>query len=403
MRRMPFILVALIASLNVTALAQAPAAKASETAEDASPWQRLPDMPVPVLAADVSIVGARVCVSGGIHQLGSALDQVQTFDLKTLTWLKAVKLNEGRCMHAQVTLDDRRILVAGGQTGRVKPIGPGLKAIASCEVIDVISGESKTIAPLPRVVAEPTGHRLADGRAIIIGGESAMVYDPKEDKWARGIGLRDPRQAHYSVLLRDGRIVVIGGVNLTSIELIDVKAGASKMLASELPHFLDDTCAIELPDGRVWILGGQHSKTGNTTERTWLLDISDPRKSVLTDGPVLGIKKGVGDACVVQADERWAILAGGESEMQGDIELATARLLDLKEVKVYALPDMRHPHDDAVAVPFDRGMLMIGGFLESKMEWTFGEAKKTVTVPTAVPVVERISLPKDPRALATAE
>jgi|GEM_PF-1524285 len=385
-------IVTLSLSLLVAALAPTPlnVGAAPEIAIDKLEWKQLPDMPAPVLAANISRIGDKVIITGGIPQLGTALNKAQIFNLKTLTWEKPLDLVTGRMMHAQVALDDTRILIAGGQTGTVKPLGDGLKATATCEIIDLKTGLSKEIAPLPRPLMEPTGHRLPDGRAIIIGGESALIFDPRTGKWAKGIGLREDRMAHASTLLSDGRVVVVGGVNCASIEVIDPVSGSSKRLGAELPHALDDTRIITLPDDRVWIIGGQHSRTGFTIDQTWILDISNPAKSTLTNGPKLQLPKGMADMSVVQVGP-WVIVAGGESEFSGgDIELHTARLLDTRTLEVHKLPDMTHPHDDAVAVATERGMIIFGGFQETKMALPFSGSTKTFSVPQAVPAVEQL-------------
>lgn len=357
----------------------------------ASPkWELLQEMPVGVLAASVSRIGDKVIISGGIHQLGSALNKAQIFDLREKKWLEPMTLATGRTLHAQVALDDSRILLVGGQTGTVKPLGDGLTATASCEILDVKTGISKEIAPLPRAVAEPTAHRLLDGRAIVIGGESALIFDPKTSKWAKGIGLRDHRHAHASAVLADGRVIVVGGVSRTNMELIDPVTGASKELSAQLPHELDDTRIAVLPGNRVWIIGGQHSKTGLTVEQTWILDLSDPRKSTISAGPKLDLPKGMADMSLVQVGP-YVIVAGGESEFSGgDVELHTARLLDTRTLTVRKLPDSAHPHDDAVAIATDRGIIIFGGFVETKMTLPFSGSNKQFNVPQAVSAVEQL-------------
>ncbi len=388
------VIVSLFLSLLVAAFAPTPlnvgAAPAIEL--DQLKWEPLADMPVPVLAANVSRIGDLAVIAGGVPQAGAALKQAQIFDLKTLIWQKPIDLVTGRMLHAQVALDDSRILIAGGQTGTVKPLGDGLKATASCEIIDLKTGTSKAIDPLPRPLMEPTGHRLPDGRAIIIGGESALIFDPRTNKWARGIGLREDRMAHASTLLDDGRVVVVGGVNCASIEVIDPVGATSKRLGAELPHALDDTRIITLPGNRVWIIGGQHSRTGFTVDQTWILDLSNPAKSTITNGPKLQLPKGMADMSVVQVGP-WVIVAGGESEFSGgDIELHTARLLDTRTLEVHKLPDTTHPHDDAVAVATEGGMIIFGGFKETKMTLPFSGSSKTFNVPQAVPAVEQLLL-----------
>lgn len=391
----------LIVLCALTLPAAAPAGEVADLPETPLPgWEALADMPTGVLAANLSRVGDQVVITGGIHQLGSALKKGQVFDLGQMKWLAPIEMTIGRTMHAQVTLDDHRILLAGGQTGTVKPLGKGLTPTASCEIIDMRTGRSTAIAPLPRPVDEPTAHLLPDGRAIVIGGESALILDVKTNKWGKAIGLREDRQAHASAVLSDGRVIVVGGLNRSSIEVIDPTQGTSKMLSAELPHTLDDTRIAVLPGergrgDRVWIIGGQHSKTGITVEQTWIVDLSDPAKSDITAGPKLDVLHGMADFSLVRAGHLIYIV-GGESEFNGgDVELKIARLLDTRTLTVSKLPDTAHPHDDAVAIATERGIIIFGGFVETKLALPIGGTTKTVSVPQAVSAVEQLPLPGD--------
>jgi hypothetical protein len=359
-------------------------------------WDPLPDMQVPVLAAAVSNVGDIAVITGGIPQLGTTSPLVQLFNMRTEKWLPSIRMHTGRALHTQVTMKDGLIFVVGGQTGTVKPIGKGLVPTGACEMIDIKARKSIKLNPLPEAIAEPTAHLMPDGKLVVIGGGFARRYNPTLKSWLRSISLRESRQAHTSVVLKDGRIVVIGGVWRDTIEVIDFNTRISRALAVKLPDPVDDTAALQLPDGRIWILGGQYSRKGNTTDQTWLLDVNG-KKSKLTDGPRLGILKGVADARVVQLDERWAVLTGGESQRKGgDIELSTARLLDLKHVTVYGMLDTGYRHDDAIAIKDHKNRIIIfGGFVVSKLKLPGLNGKsRALNVPTAVPGVERWELPQ---------
>ena len=369
------------------------------TAPSGPRWQALDDMPTPVLAAAISRAGDYAVITGGISQTGVTVDQVQLFNLTTLAWEPPLKMIKGRCFHAQVTLDDHRVLIVAGQSGVVKPLGPGLRDIDHCEIIDLRARTSKAVQPLSRTIAEPTVHRLADGRVLVIGGEIASVLDVHTGEWGRGVSLRDSRTGHRSVMLDDGRILVIAGFRASSLEVIDAEAGVSRMLAAKVPmeHGMDDLAAVALPGKRAWILGGQNSRTGETTDETWIVDVSDPRESKIEPGPRLGLGHGVADACVVEVG-RWIVLAGGEAEQNWtDTELRSARLLDKKTQKVIDLPLMAAAHDDAVAIATADGMIIFGGFEERSLELRLPgtEQRRTFRVPTAVPAVERLILPAD--------
>ncbi len=346
-------------------------------------WQLLEQiMPIPVFLAGGTRIDHTAVITGGITQSGVTSDQVQIFDLNTLKWSNPIKLKTARCWHAQVTLDDGRVLVAGGQTGTAPN---GLKAIGSCELIDAKNRTVTEVAALLRPTDQPTAHVLAAGLVVIVGGKHASILDTTRLRWFRHIPLRQSRSAHCSVLLPEGEILVIGGLNRRSLELVDPARGVSRMLSAQLPHVIDDLRAVVLPDGRVWILGGQHSQTGQTTDATWLVSLEDPRHTTIEPGPMLEIDDGVADHSLANVG-RWTVLVGGESQQNGDdTELKTAKLLDRQTLKITALPSTHWPHDDAVIVTDDHDIFVFGGFATAQQ----------FNLPLAVGVIERLRLTND--------
>src|SRR6266849_2512035 len=81
---------------------------------------------------------------------------------------------------------------------------------------------------------------LSDGNVLVVGGsnrskdcvthflDSAELYDPVNGKWSVTGSLNVPRDFHTATLLRNGKVLVVGGVNgrsfpssLNSVELYD--------------------------------------------------------------------------------------------------------------------------------------------------------------------------------------
>ena len=386
-------------------------------------WEALEHMPLPVFLAGISRSGRHAIVTGGITQTGITAAVAQRFDLHEMRWAAIgqdpegptrlpsgsrparstdrasdgerpeesafIRLGRGRCMHAQVTLRDGRILIVGGQSGTA----PGrLRPLASCELIDIEHHRAAAAPPLPRAVRQPTVHRLPDGRVLVVGGSTASILDPKGIRWVRHIRLREARDAHTSVLLPDETVLVIGGTRRRSLERVDPAGGISRLLPIRLPRETDDLRATVLPDGRVWVLGGQHSLGGDTMDRTWLIRLGADGESSIRDGPRLGIVRGVADHHVADLG-RWCVVVGGESQRHGtDTELKTARLLDRRNPRIAPLPDTRWPHDDAAVLALDRGLIVFGGVLTHTMAH---RSKRQTTIPIVVAAVERLLLPDE--------
>ena len=351
-------------------------------------WRALAPMPWGVFFAAVSRTHREVFVTGGVHQGGEPSDTVQVYHIETNRWWLGPPLKLGRFDHVQVTLPDGRILVAGGRHGPA--IGQGATDLNSCELIDLSRNTVETVGTLAQPVRNGTMHLLRNGRAVFIGAKLAQVFDAEAKQWTRTIPLRRRRTSHASVLLPDDRIVLIGGTNSAAIEILDVTSKHSVVLTARLPHVTDDLSAALMPDGRIWILGGQHGKTGETLEQTWVLDMTDPRKAVLHDGPKLGASGGMADACVGTID-KWAIIAGGEAERAGhDAELSVARLLDMRKLRLYSLPSLPHPMDDAVSTMAGRGMIIFGG-----LRMVQGALGVAVRIPTVGKEVYQLVLPTE--------
>jgi hypothetical protein len=114
---------------------------------------------------------------------------------------------------------------------------------------------------------------LGDGRVLAIGasGEqeppSAQLYDPATDTWSATIGLPRPRFESALVALRDGRALVIGGLNgdayaddtqsYSSAYAFDPETETWAKVGLMTTARTAPSAAV-LPDGRVLVAGGYY-------------------------------------------------------------------------------------------------------------------------------------------------
>jgi hypothetical protein len=342
-------------------------------------WKRLRPMPEGVFGAAAGRRGELAVISGGIDRFGAATSSVQILDLNTMRWRPVLRMPRVRCLHAQVTLADGRLLMAGGQRGRV---GHGMKPIASAVVLDLDGPRLERVPDLPVAMAQPTAHLLPDGRAVVIGSAYAALFDPSLNRWADPIRLRHRRRAHASVLLDARHVLVVGGWGTSSIELIDVVAGTTRLFEASLPQACDDMALAFLDARRALVIGGQLVGSGDTTDQAWIVELQDGGGAILAPGPSMGIEGGVADHRAVAVGRRLAVL-GGETQRAGmDTELAQARLVNLDDLSVRVLPPMQEPHDDAVAIGLDDGIIIFGGYRRV--------AAGLLRVPVASRTVERL-------------
>jgi len=118
-----------------------------------------------------------------------------------------------------------------------------------------------------------TGHiatLLRDGRVLLVGGEdglgqalaSATVFDPRLNLWRPAASMRTARVAHSATLLPDGRVLVAGGFtggdsleSMAGAEIYDPAADRWKDAAPMLYPRARHTATL-LPGGKVLVVGG---------------------------------------------------------------------------------------------------------------------------------------------------
>jgi len=185
-------------------------------------WGRLYHQSVLLHDGRVLTIGGQVC--GNVQQGYS----VELFDLKSNTWQLVSPMNFSRIRHSAITLLDGRVLVSGGQENG--GVGHGTR---TAEVYDPASNTWT-------VVGEMTYRRhahhttlLGNGQVLIVGGhvttdgnddsaykfETAEIFDPEVNEFYEVNSMSYQRTDIASVLLDDGRVLVIGdGLNDTEAD-----------------------------------------------------------------------------------------------------------------------------------------------------------------------------------------
>ena len=216
--------------------------------------------------------------------LPSAGRTSETYDPSTNTWTTAGLLNSRRGEPAWAVLQDGRVLVAGGNDGNC---GGGGNAIhTSAEIFDPATRQWTPAASMPMPRAVDRAVTLDDGRVLLVGGydlsgplPSAVTYDPLSNTWST---VTSPSEVHGQgslVKLSDGRVLVAGGqpasFTYTGGEVFDPgtdtwSATGPMRVARSFHH------ATLLADGRVLVVGGLSGDTPTTFARIRDAEIFDP-------------------------------------------------------------------------------------------------------------------------------
>jgi N-acetylneuraminic acid mutarotase len=253
-------------------------------------------------------------------------------------WSTAASLGTGREEHTATLLPNGKVLVAGGTDGRGK-------VLASAELYDPVRDRWTSAGSMAAARIDHTATLLPSGKVLVAGGlvlpfpapslASTELYDPATNTWSPAAPMIESRTRQTATLLRDGRVLVVGGLTVTlqdgglfpsqatSAEIYDPKADRWSTTAPMGFYRLDQTATL-LPDGRVLVAGGQDSGVAiyNSTE------IYDPTQDRwISAAPMAVARSGHLAALMPNGD---VLVAGGQGVDPNalNVSLASAELFD---------------------------------------------------------------------------
>lgn len=218
----------------------------------------------------------RVLVAGG-SQAGVVSNGLELFDPQVQRFVTLpATLGVPRAAHTGTLLADGRVLLLGG-------VDDNDVVYASGEIFDPATGMTTPSASMSAPRVQHTATLLADGRVFVAGGASAYdlsdpvsalgavlasteLYDPATNTWSPGPSLPRPRALHAAARLADGRVLLGGGIEVTTI-IIPIPSFSSDCRAYDpasgaLQNVADFTTAralhamVRLSNGTVLVAGG---------------------------------------------------------------------------------------------------------------------------------------------------
>jgi len=186
-------------------------------------------------------------------------------------------LSSARLFHGATKLDDGRVLFSGGADLTAT-------ATSECDIYDPATQTVSSASALSDARAFPAPVKLNDGRVFVSGGlgvydpldlaatmasgrVTTEIYDPSTDSWSAGPDLPKSRALHSASLLADGRVLIAGGIEVTTVFGVPIPNVSNEcQIYDPLTNSLSSAAAytsgsalqgqLTLPTGKVLLVGG---------------------------------------------------------------------------------------------------------------------------------------------------
>lgn len=295
-------------------------------------------------------------------------------------WQNAGALVVARMGHAAVRLRDGKVLISGGYDMTIP--GTAFDAVfKSTEIYDPATSQFTANGDMTVPRRHHVATALKDGRVLLTGGIqlrgsgfgasiATETYDPAtgvftaRDQMARG------RWLHTATLLNDGRVLIVGGqpTNCTGSggcfpEALDTAElfdpATGTITATGALHFKRYAhSATLLPDGRVLIIGGETSELLPNGNQVTTVEVYDSATGQFSDFGQL--IDGRGFHALVALNNGKLLLAGGKK--QSDYPAYTTEIFDPVTRSSTPGPDMSSQRIRPTATKLLNGeVLIVGG------------------------------------------
>jgi len=237
------------------------------------------------------------------------------------TFVSAGSLATPRAYHTASLLPDGRVLVAGGHRPN--------DYLRSTEIYDPASSAWSAGPDVLHKSSEHAAVTLADGKVLLSGGWTSgvdsnglmQIYDPASGSFTLVTStLKEARRRHTATLLKNGKVLLVGGVqktssnpmnwkHLDSLEVFDPAPATTTLLAAKMNQERRGHTATLLADGRVLIVGGYCGGFDCKPVATLLDDLYDPATDTVTPVPHPGNYPFAPSAALL--DDARLLVAGG--------------------------------------------------------------------------------------------
>ncbi|MBI5375179.1 MAG: PKD domain-containing protein [Candidatus Schekmanbacteria bacterium] len=324
----------------------------------------------------------RILLTGGAWKLYDFTATVDIYDPATNTITPAAPMNIKRWSHAQVTLNNGKVLVVGGRDA-VTGTTVGSHVLKSAELYDPATNTWTFTGSISVARRSPTITLLNDGRVLVAGGGDrasstvtlplsiAEIYDPATGTFSVVGNMTTPRNAHSATLLNDGTVLITGGtVGISTVwpttlaEIFNPADNSFTAVGPSLfPHLAQ--VGVKMRDGRVLIPGSYYNDQHNT-ERGNIspeCEIYDPAtRTFSATGSMYKKRVDVGGQLLLDGN---VLISGGVStdlQRRWPTMFQTSSEVYDPKTGIWLLSGlMRDGRDEFSGIQFDDGRIFVSG------------------------------------------
>ncbi len=224
-----------------------------------------------------TLQSGKVLVTGGTETGYDSLNSPEIFNPESRKFNSIEPMKDRRMRHTSTLLPSGKVLIAGGYQGNgyghpsgfYSFNGPGNVSLDRCEVFDPATETFSMASPMRTGRFWQRAVLMNDGRVLVIGGVNAThngltsceFYDPVADSWEYAGELNEPRARFSATLMTNGSVIITGGHNGTFKEPISsceiyVPSRDKWFTIAPMNNARGFHGAVELFDGRLMVSGG---------------------------------------------------------------------------------------------------------------------------------------------------